>query len=812
MARSNVAVVESRMPGARVVAGESGWVRRVRDRLPFPANAAAIGAIVGAVIGGIVAVACPGSVDISTGTSVGGVGGSGLAAVVAWLVDRPVSSLSAWDHHLRERMRQLWVSGPRAPLAATRSTGGVLERLPTRGGKVLQSSDLAAVVGRVRRWLPVPGHVAPGELFDRFDGSMLLVGAPGAGKSVLLWEMLAALLDRDRAASSCTPVLIELHRWQSYDSPAVGPQPSFTGFVQRELAASPVNVPVDVVRLLLDDMVFLLDGLDELSDDLAVRCLEALRDFALGGPAERRRRRIVMTCRADDYERIAARWDTPNTVVTHAVRILPLSGHDVRRVLERSNPSGRRLMAAGARVPALDGMLRTPLWLSIAAHVYRYTPRSDPLSALDPAADQPTVEQALYERWIDLQLRGRSRRLRGQLGFLAERMRVNGQQTIYLEDVQPRWLPDGAPVRFMRALVYAASTLVGIWLMLGLLALFSAVTGADLGPFNSGGLVQNGLTIAVPGALSAAVVHWAPDTVRVTRRRMAMSVAWQLPAVLLGLGALLVALNTVVNPYWFMFYGVFVWVVFRATTTGSESSRPLVAAARRLVRRRLLVRHNVMTGMVLGVIAGTYVAAVLTRDAPLVLRSIAAVMVALVATSAFMMHAAMVAIPADRVHALRPSSALLRSGRTGIVTGLIVLPAVVATAVLVAVVFVIIVLAVRGVGDTSLTWLAASVAGTAQSTVLLASSVWAPIAVVTALEGGGGAVAEHFAARVILAGRRWLPLALVTLLDEAARDGILYPVGPGWRFRHRTLARQFAVHAATQSVGSRASGHSDRGN
>ncbi len=168
-------------------------------------------------------------------------------------------------------------------------------------------------------------------------------------------------------------------------------------------------------------------------------------------------------------------------------------------------------------------------------------------------------------------------------------------------------------------------------------------------------------------------------------------------------------------------------------------------------------------------------------------------MVGLVATSAFMMHAAMAAIPADRVRAPRPRSALWRSGRTGIVTGLIVLPAVAATAVLVVVVFVVYTLAVEGVGGVSPTWLAANSVGMAQATVVLASSVWVPIAVVTALEGGGGAVAEHFAARVFLAARRWLPLRLVTLLDQAARDGIMYPVGPGWRFRHRTLARQFAV-------------------
>lgn len=773
------------------------WVRRVKDRLTFPVNAAAIGAIFGGVIGGVLATVAPVPLDTPAGSGVGGIIGSGLAAAVAWFVDRPATSLQDWDRHLRERMQVLWVSGPRAPLAVTRSAGGVLNQLPTRSWKLLQSSQLATVVGRIRRWLPLPQGMPPGELFDRFHGSMLIVGDPGAGKSVLLWEILEALIDRDRAALDGTPVLIELHRWEAYDAGEAHAQPSFEGFVRRELAASPVNVPADATRSLRDDLVFLLDGLDELSDELAIRCLEALRDFALAGPSARRRRRIVMTCRDLDYERIAARWDTPNTIVTHAVRVLPLPDRDVRRVLEHANPNGRRLIAAAERIPELGRMLRTPLWLSVASRVYRYTPGADPLAALDDAAEQPTVERALYERWLALQMRWRSPAFHRRMGFLADRMGANGQQTIYLESVQPHWLPHGAVVRWPTGLAYALATLVGICLLAGPVAAFETVIPESARIFGGvEGWPGTVLTVGVPAALSAAVVHIAPEASGRTRWRATLFRLWEIVTVVIGVGAIVGALRLAgitVNLYWFVFYGVFAWFVFRTSTTGSESRRPLVAAARRLVPRRLLARSNLSAGLVLGLgVAAFFAGGVRLIDSEFMVAALAGLVVGLVAAAGFLLHGAMVPVPAGRGRSPRPLGALWRSGRTGLVTGLMVLPAVVTTIVLLIAATLVVGRLSGGVSEPPLQQFVGAAVLVARAWVATAP-IWAPIAVVTALEGGVGAVVEHFTARVIAGRRRWLPLRLVTMLDEATRDGILYPVGPGWRFRHRTLAEQLAA-------------------
>ncbi|HSK91151.1 MAG TPA: hypothetical protein VK875_07550 [Euzebyales bacterium] len=772
----------------------------MRDRLTFPVNAAAIGAIFGGVVGGLLAAIGPVPLDASTGASVGGVIGSGLGAAAAWFADRPVTPLPEWHGHLRARMRVLWVSGPRAPLAVTRSAGGVLDRLSTQSWKLLQSSALATIVGRrLRRWLPLPQGLPPGELYDRFAGSMLIVGEPGAGKSVLLWEILEALLDRDPATAAGTPVLLELHRWEAYDRTAFAAHPSFAGFVRRELAASPINVPADVGRMLLDDLVLLLDGLDELSDDLAIRCLESLRDFALAGPAGRRRRRIVMTCREADYERIAAAWDTPNTIVTHAVRVLPLPDREVRGVLEQANPNGRRLIATAERIPALGRMLRTPLWLSVASQVYRFTPGRDPLATLDTGAEQPAVERALYERWLTLRMGGRPVAFQRHLGFLAERMRANGQQTIYLEAVQPSWLGGAAGVRWARGLGYALTTLAAIWLLLAPAAVLAAFGGETAGLFASvpGGWAGTILTVALPAAVSAGTVHLVAQRAPPRRRRIALTALRELPVVLLATGVLVLGLALVgvaVNTYWFLFYGAFVWFVHRASATGGESPRPLVAAARRVVPRRVLARHNLVAVAGLGLGTGTYFGlGVWLQSAPAAVAGLAGLTAAVVAAAAFLPHGAMVALPADRGRSPRPLGALWRSARTGVVTAATAAVAVVVAAVALALVIGVTGLVVDGVGSDPLRRMAATTTLFVRSALVTLSTIWVPIAVVTALEGGLGAVVEHATARVVAARCGWLPLRLVALLDDAAGEGILYPVGPGWRFRHRTLAEQLAA-------------------
>lgn len=75
--------------------------------------------------------------------------------------------------------------------------------------------------------------------------------------------------------------------------------------------------------------------------------------------------------------------------------------------------------------------------------------------------------------------------------------------------------------------------------------------------------------------------------------------------------------------------------------------------------------------------------------------------------------------------------------------------------------------------------------GTILSLILLAGTAFG-------IHFGLGAGLGHAGTRVTTAYRELLPFRLVPVLDQASARGVMYPVGPGYRFRHRTLADHLA--------------------
>ena len=108
----------------------------------------------------------------------------------------------------------------------------------------------------------IPPGTSIGTLFDQSGGALLVLGAPGTGKTTLLLELAQALLDRaERDQSQPMPVVFNLSSW------AVR-RKSLT-----EWLASELNERSDVPRRLArewietEQILPLLDGLDEVAAD-----------------------------------------------------------------------------------------------------------------------------------------------------------------------------------------------------------------------------------------------------------------------------------------------------------------------------------------------------------------------------------------------------------------------------------------------------------------------------------------------------------------------------------------------------------------
>ncbi|WP_185845200.1 hypothetical protein [Nonomuraea sp. WAC 01424] len=238
-------------------------------------------------------------------------------------------------------------------------------------------------------------------VFDDLRGSMLLVGAPGAGKTTELHRLALALAERAEAEPEDrepVPIVLSLasrsglrgdvsprrrltgvpwlRRWSGWSKvwpfrrrerdtrqrPA-GP-PALTVEDLKEwiarAARARYKIPAGVTKRWLADgaLVRVVDGLDEIPPgerEVMVRLVNELHAGDAAPP-------VVLTCRSGEYESLDARLRLEG-----AVRIEALTIEEVRAYADAGDERFEALRALLRQDSDLDALVTTPLWLQIAA-------------------------------------------------------------------------------------------------------------------------------------------------------------------------------------------------------------------------------------------------------------------------------------------------------------------------------------------------------------------------------------------------------------------------------------------------------------
>ena len=155
--------------------------------------------------------------------------------------------------------------------------------------------------------------------FESSKRRMLIVGEPGAGKTMAAYSLIEYLDNTE--GDERTPLLVNLSAWESQDDFGtflVDYLCSAVGYEVHERAVA--STFIDSGRYSL-----ILDGLDEIPLMLRRQFSERLDDFLRGLPGEVG---VVVTCRTQEYKEILAAYPAGLGLV-QAVEILPLSSEQL---------------------------------------------------------------------------------------------------------------------------------------------------------------------------------------------------------------------------------------------------------------------------------------------------------------------------------------------------------------------------------------------------------------------------------------------------------------------------------------------------
>ncbi|WP_047225095.1 MULTISPECIES: NACHT domain-containing protein [Protofrankia] len=480
--------------------------------------------------------------------SAGVTGGIGLAVTVAggwvaWAAYRKPPDLDLatvadqiadavfkqWDGELRRRQigdpHPLPVAWDPADAALTEEWSSIRQQAasgawPPEAPERPWATGPAQLAGRDKKIIDVLDRIPTGRL--------VILGEPGAGKTVLAVRLLLALLAR-RAPGGPVPVLLSLASWNPADqdlaawleaslirnhSGLEAPAPDATGEDRNR------------ARALLDRRLLLpiLDGLDELPPALRATALAKISEMLPDGQG------LVLTCRKQAF-RWAVRpsyWGGAESKLKGAAAVVlrPLTPDDVADYFRKA-PGGPVVTARWDEVvasftatspPPVARVLTTPLMASLAHTVYN--PRRgeslrgvpEPVDLLDPARF-PTVAKVrehLLDEFIPAAYRphphrGAQRRLR----FLARHLEEHLHGT---PDLAWWQLPAAAPRPFFDLTVRIAFGLT-FGLAMGCLArlMFGPQIAPELGVI--AGLVAGDRFARVcgPRAEPSRGVRWQPN-------------------------------------------------------------------------------------------------------------------------------------------------------------------------------------------------------------------------------------------------------------------------------------------------------------
>ncbi len=276
-------------------------------------------------------------------------------------------------------------------------------------------------------------------VYQQAQGSMLILGQPGAGKSTTLATLARDLLAEAKDDPSApVPVIFNLSSW------AAGQKP-LTEWLEDELNQQ-YQVSRKLARRWLAEwqLALLLDGLDEVTQDKREACVQAINTYRANsmGP-------LVVCSRLHDYEALQVRLR-----LSQAIFLKKLTRPQVKNYFQRlqnqqtGNSANGGLLTLFERIwqdEALRELTETPLMLNIITVTYAH-PQAPPLPQGQGDRLRAQIFDAYSERMFNRLGRKVSLLYNPEitlrcLRYLAAQLQAHSLTQFSIGQIRGSWLP-----------------------------------------------------------------------------------------------------------------------------------------------------------------------------------------------------------------------------------------------------------------------------------------------------------------------------------------------------------------------------------